>query len=119
MKKTHLEGRRPKFIEGIQKGTTVDSLFFTTILFIFLTAFIGTVLRSRGIDNCLRSFDGFHVTIEEKDGNLVWGKLFVYSTGLELQYAEPVIDSEGHIESSYILYKQQYNLDVLNIILDL
>lgn len=86
----------------------MDNIFFTTILFIFVTALIGAVLRSRKSDKCLRSFEEFHVTLEEKDGNLVWGKLFVYSTGLELTYAKPVQDLEGHIESSYIIYKEQF-----------
>ena len=81
----------------------MDTIFWYTLLFIFLSALVGTFLNSRAQDHCLRDFAGFPVTLEEADGDRAWGKLVVFSTGLELEYAAPHQDTDGHIEMSYIL----------------
>ena len=86
----------------------MDTIFWYTLLFIFLSALIGTFLNSRAKDHCLRDFEGFRVTLEEADGDRIWGELNVFSTGLELQYTAAHHDTDGHIETSYILYKEQY-----------
>ena len=56
----------------------------------------------------MRDFEDFHITLAEKGGDLTWGTLTVYATGIELLYAEPVRTPEGHVERSYLLYKDQY-----------
>lgn len=86
----------------------MDSVFLYTLLFIILSALFGTYLNARAKDRCLADFAKFHVTIEEVDGDLAWGKLQIYSTGIELQYLKPHHDDDGHIETSYIIYKEQY-----------
>jgi len=48
------------------------------------------------------------VTLEETTGKIVWGRLGVENTGLELTYSAPHKDKSGHIETSYILYKHEY-----------
>jgi len=85
-----------------------DWTFLITILLIFITTLISVVLKSRSKDRCLKDFEDFHVTIEEKDGDIAWGTLTVYPTGLEINYREPNYDSDGHIETSYIIYREQY-----------
>jgi hypothetical protein len=79
-----------------------------TLLLIFLSALLGTLLKNFAIDKCLRHFTGFHVTVEFTDSDLIWGTLHVYSTGVEIAYDTPRLDSDGHVESSYIVYASEY-----------
>jgi len=48
------------------------------------------------------------VTLLEKGGKRVWGHLAVEVSGLELLYSEGYRD-EDHIETSYILFKEEFN----------
>ena len=82
--------------------------FTITIIFIFLAAIIGAVLNSRAMDRCLKTWNGYHVAVEEKDGKTIWGTMRLFPTGIELDYLNPVLDRQGHYENSYIIYKDQY-----------
>lgn len=86
----------------------MDLSLFITIGLIFLVSLIGAYIRSTLKDPCLKSFDGFHVTLERANGKVIWGVLHVAPTGLELRYQSAVQD-ERHIESSYILYASEYD----------
>jgi small nuclear ribonucleoprotein (snRNP)-like protein len=86
-----------------------DNALSITLLFMFISAIIGTILRNLAIDKCLRHFDDFHVTLELTNKDLLWGTLKMYNTGLELVYREPRVDSSGHLESSFILYNSEYD----------
>lgn len=83
-------------------------LLAVTIIFIILSTVIAAFIRGRKQDKCLKDFDGDMVTLEDKNGKTVWGKLKVETTGLELQYKTPHQDVDQHIESSFILYKFEY-----------
>ncbi|MBX3051993.1 MAG: hypothetical protein KF753_10995 [Caldilineaceae bacterium] len=85
-----------------------DTSLLYTVGLIFLATLIGSYLRSRRKDPCLGSFENFHVTVERTDNKVVWGVMAVESTGLELVYRDDVQDAK-HIESSYILYGEEYN----------
>ncbi len=85
-----------------------DNALSITLLFVFISAIVGTILKNLAIDKCLRHFDDFHVTLELADGDLLWGTLNMYNTGMELLYREPRLDSSGHFESSFILYTSEY-----------
>jgi hypothetical protein len=85
----------------------IDLSLIITIGVIFLLSLTGAYLRSRARDRCLKSWEGFHVTLELTDGKLVWGRLHVASTGMELAYLDSVQD-EQHIESSYLIYASEY-----------
>lgn len=86
----------------------MDSTVLITICIIFLTAIISLYLQNRSVDACLKDFEDFQVTLEEKDGDVAWGRLRVYRTGIELEYVSPNYDKDGHIETSYIFYKEQF-----------
>ena len=79
-----------------------------TILFIAVSAFVGAFIKGRKKDKCLKAFRGFIVTLEDVSGKHIWGQLAVEATGLELVYTQPHDDADGHIESSYMLYKYEY-----------
>ena len=86
----------------------MDNAFLVAILVIFGTTITSILLRQSRIDSSLKEFRDFFVTLEEKDGKTVWGTLEVFPTGLELHYREPERDPKGHVETSYIFYKEQY-----------
>jgi hypothetical protein len=86
-----------------------DNALSITLLFVFISALVGTILKNLSVDKCLRHFDKFHVTLELADGDLVWGALRMYNTGLELLYREARLDSSGHYETSFILYSSEYD----------
>ena len=83
----------------------MDSIFIATLLFIFVTALVGTYIQRRSRDLCLKDFTGFNVTVEMNDGKCVWGRLNVFFNSIELFYPTPHQDSTGHIETSFILYQ--------------
>jgi small nuclear ribonucleoprotein (snRNP)-like protein len=85
-----------------------ESATAITILFIIFAAGVGAFVRKRSRDKCLRDFEKNMVTLEQKSGKTIWGKLRVENTGLEFIYSEKHKDEEGHDETSYILYKYEY-----------
>lgn len=86
----------------------MDLSFLLTLFTIFVIAAIGALLKTLALDKVLKDFNDYHVTLEGKTGKRIWGRLQAYSSGLEFYYSEPVLDAEGHLESSYILYKDQF-----------
>ena len=87
----------------------LDNALVLTIIFVIVTTIVGTFLSSRRRDRCLISFCDFMVTLLEKDGKRVWGHLVVETSGLELLYSEDYLDQD-HIETSYILFKDEYDM---------
>ena len=85
-----------------------DSTTAITILFIIFVAGVAAFIRKRSRDKCLRDFEQNMVTLEDKSGKTIWGKLRVENTGLEFVYSEKNKDKDGHEEASYILYKYEY-----------
>ncbi|MHC4552242.1 MAG: hypothetical protein ACYSUT_05690 [Planctomycetota bacterium] len=79
-----------------------------TILFIMISTFVGAFIKGRNKDKCLKAFKGFIVTLEDVKGKHIWGRLEVESTGMELIYTNAHDDTDGHIESSYMIYKYEY-----------
>ena len=82
--------------------------FFITIVFIALTTLVAAFVRGKSKDRCLVDFSGDLVNLEMIDGKIVWGRLNVESTGLELVYKEKHHDEDGHDEYSYMLYKNEF-----------
>ena len=87
----------------------MDSLFFLTISVIFISAVIGVYTRRRSLDGCLEDFAGYQVTIELTDGRLIWGRLAVFSSGIQLVYRDSHRDQRGHEETSYVLFPGEFD----------
>lgn len=85
----------------------MDNVFLITLGFIFTSALIGIYAKRRRRDRCLKDFDAFQVTVELKDGKLVWGRLAVFPNGIELFYAQPNRSEGGHFETSYVMFQAQ------------
>lgn len=79
-----------------------------TLLTLLALATVLALIRSRRRDRCLRDFDGFTVTLAEQGGDLVWGRACVYPTGIEIEYETPVVAPAGHLERSFIFYRDQF-----------
>ena len=81
--------------------------FGFTILIIVATTLIASYIRRITKDKCLKSFEGFIVTLEIADGTAYSGKLDVESTGMEVIYQENLTDN-NILEMSHIIYKSEY-----------
>ena len=88
-------------------GQIFDLPLLATISLIFGITLLGAYLRSSRRDECLRGFEGYHVTLERASGKTIWGLMELEATGLELRYRDSVQDS-NHVESSYLLYASEY-----------
>jgi hypothetical protein len=85
----------------------IDLSLIITIGVIFSFSLVGAYLRSRARDRCLKSWEGFHATLERTSGKLIWGVMHIAPAGMELSYLDSVQD-EKHLESSYLLYTSEY-----------
>jgi len=82
--------------------------FAITVIFVVVVTVVAAFVRGRRKDKCLKDFSGSLLTLQDTADKLIWGRLRVESTGIELVYRSPYKDNEGHDETSYILYKQEY-----------
>jgi hypothetical protein len=82
----------------------LNNPIYVSILVILISSLVGFYVNARARDRCLRDFDGFRITLEDKGGKITWGTMRVYSSGIELVYRTAYHDAEGHVENSYILY---------------
>jgi len=86
-----------------------DNVFLLTVFFLFASAVVTAILGMLSRDRCLKDFRGYPVLLELKNGNkLVWGVLEIYPNGLTLDYESPHQDPEGHVETSFILYRDEW-----------
>jgi hypothetical protein len=87
----------------------MDLPLLVTIVLIFCgTSFVGYV-RSRITDRCLRSFQGFQVTVRRVDGRQAWGRMDLSPGGIEFTFPEREADDE-QLKTSYLLYATEYRL---------
>lgn len=84
----------------------MDNVLLISILLIFLTALISNVMQQRKRDRVLKEMEGFHITMQMQEDKQVWGKMRVYSNGLELIYTDPQQTELGDPTSSYILHQE-------------
>jgi hypothetical protein len=96
-------------------GPSAAAVFYLTLLFIFLTAIITTVATKWTRDKCLKFFHGYHVTLERTRGQTIWGKLKVFSSGVEVTYDHPYIDSRGRKKTSFMVYGSETDSQILSI----
>jgi hypothetical protein len=76
-----------------------------TLLVIFGTTVIATVIQRRSRDVCLKKFQGDLVFVKLKTGLWIWGRIHVHAKSLELLYESPHPDPAGHQELSYLFFE--------------
>ncbi|MBE2238758.1 MAG: hypothetical protein IAE81_13285 [Caldilineaceae bacterium] len=84
-----------------------DVTLLATIGLVFFATLLGAYVRARRRDPCLKSFTDYVVTVECAGDKVIWGRMELASTGLELHYTDSVED-ENHVESSYIMYTHEF-----------
>src|SRR5687768_1079060 len=91
-------------------------VFYLTLLFIFVTAVVTTVVTKWAKDKCLKFFHGYHVTLERNRGQTIWGALKVFSSGVEIVHDHPYVDHRGRRKTSYMIYQQELEQQLLSIL---
>jgi len=86
----------------------MNDTFLITVVFIIACTFVGAFIKGRSRDRCLKDIDGYPVTLRMKDSQLIWGRARVENGCMELAYDKPH-ENERHAETSYILYKGEYD----------
>src|SRR4051812_41997007 len=98
-----------------QTGPNAATLFYITLLIIFLTAIITTVLAKWSRDKCLKFFKGYRITMERYRGQTLWGRLKVFSSGVEVVYDHPYVDPQSRRKTSYLFYQIELEQQVLSL----
>jgi hypothetical protein len=96
-------------------GPNAATLFYLTLLIIFVTAIITTVLAKWTRDKCLKFFKGYRITMERYRGQTLWGRLKVFSSGVEIVYDHPYVDPLGRRKTSYLFYQIEVEQQVLSL----
>lgn len=97
-------------------GTSASAIFYLTLLFIFLTAIVTTLVTKWSRDKCLKLFHRYHITLERGRGQTIWGTLKVFSNGLEVMYDHAYTDTRGRRKTSYMLYQPEVDQQVLSVV---
>ena len=92
-----------------------STVFYLTLLFIFVTAILTTVLTKWARDKCLKLFRHYRVTLERARGQTLWGTLKVFSSGVEVTYDHPYIDPSGRRKTSHLFYQSDLDTQVLSL----
>src|SRR4051812_13902895 len=98
-----------------QTGPNAATLFYLTLLIIFVTAIITTVLAKWSRDKCLKFFKGYRITMERSRGATLWGRFKVFSSGVEVVYDHPYVDPQGRRKTSYLFYQIELDQQVLSL----
>lgn len=93
-----------------------STIFYFTLLVIFLSAIITAVVTKWTRDKCLRFFHRFHVTLERARGQTLWGQLKVFSAGVEVVYDHAFADARGRKKTSYLIYGQELDQHLLSML---
>lgn len=85
-----------------------DPTLLITLVIVLLSALVGAYFGGRRRDRCLVHFERDLVNVELLEGKQIWGHLHVEATGLELDYVRDHRDAQEHIETTYLLYKDEF-----------
>ena len=85
-----------------------DPTLLITLIIVILSALVGAYLNGKRRDRCLEHFERDPVNVELLGGRQIWGRLHVEPTGIELIYASDHRDVQEHIETTYLLYKDEF-----------
>jgi hypothetical protein len=104
------------FLADASPTLNPSTLFYLTLLVIFLTAIITTVATKWSRDKCLKFFNQYHVTAERLRGQTIWGVCKIFSSGLEVVYDHPFVDARGRKKTSYLVYGPEMESQLLCLI---
>ena len=73
--------------------------FWLPLLFLFASALLGTILKRRAKDHCLKKFEGSTTIIPTLSGSMIEGVLSVYAQGIQILYSKNIKQDIGMIDS--------------------
>ena len=73
--------------------------FWLPLLLLFITALLGTALKRKARDHCLKKFEASKVIVPLNDESWEKGILYVFAQGLELIYEKPLLSPVAKISS--------------------
>ena len=89
-------------------------IFWLSIGLLFLTSIISSILRIKNKDNCLKKFNNFRVTANMDTGFTIWGKMKVYSSGVEFFFDKPYDNGNNMVKKSFIFYENEVpNVEII------
>ena len=77
----------------------MNTLAFWLPLFLFASALLGTILKRRAKDHCLKKFEGHYTILPSLSGEMIQGFLSVYAQGIQLLYPQKIKKDIGMIDS--------------------
>jgi hypothetical protein len=96
-------------------GPSASDIFYLTLIGIFLTGIVTTLVTKWARDKCLKFFNKNHVAVERLRGQTIWGTLKVFSSGIEVVYDHAFPDHRGRKKTSFLIYQQELEQQVLSI----
>ncbi len=82
----------------------MDTLaFWLPLLLLFISALLGTAMKRKARDHCLKKFEGCNIILPSGEESWERGISHVFAQGLELVYEKPVKSELGQI-SSHVLH---------------
>lgn len=97
-------------------GLSAGTIFYLTLLLVFLTAIITAVVTKWSRDKCLKFFTRYHITLERTTGQMIWGTLRVFSSGLEVLFDHPYTDTRGRRKTSFMMYQPEVDTQLMLIV---
>ena len=88
---------------GFLKFLLENPLGFTLAV-VLVAAIIGAFVAARKLDRCLKRFRDYSVTIRRQDGGTLWGRIRIFSNGIELLYEQPAL---AGAKRSVLLYEAE------------
>ena len=82
--------------------------FWLPLLFLFVSALVGTILKRRSCDHCLKKFEGSKVILSDSLGVFHRGFLCVFAQGLEIVFSDSGNKENGKI-NSLIIHPKEVN----------
>ena len=73
--------------------------FWLPLLFLFASALLGTILKRRAKDHCLKKFESHYTILPSLSGEMIQGFLSVYAQGIQLLYPQKIKKDIGMIDS--------------------
>lgn len=99
-----------------QNALDASTIFYITLLLIFVTAIVTTVVTKWSRDKCLKFFWRFRITLERNRGQTLWGRLKVFSSGIEVTYDHAYVDPAGRKKTSYMFYQAEVETQILALL---
>jgi hypothetical protein len=88
----------------------MNDTFMITILMIFVCTLVGSFLKGRSRDRCLKDFCSQNIRLVKKDGKKIKGKFNLESTAMAIVFEEeaPLTVAEKYSVTNHIIYKSEY-----------